>query len=153
MVYWEGCGSPGPETEAVARRHDPRPRGPRLPEPDAAAVLPFADVPCHLAGPFGLQCVWSPNGMFVRVYLANLSGRPVTGVRIEPRTLAGQQLVMVAAVDTDLTAIAARSTVAMGVRTVDDGPGELPLVIEVGFDHGRRVTFREVFAVSADRYG
>lgn len=123
-----------------------------LPTGDAARVLPFNDMLAHVSPPLAMQCYWSPNGMFVRVTLANLSDRELTGVRISPRTTAGQPLWMEAARDTDLTRIAPRSHVMMGVRTYDDEPGDLPLVVQVTYAPDGKVLFDGVMPESAERY-
>ena len=123
-----------------------------LPSEDLASVLPFPDLAAHVAPPLALPCVWSPNGMFIRVMLTNLAEAEISGVRITARTTGGQPLWMQAARDHDLTRIAPRSTIMMGVRTFDDAPGGLPLVIEVAYVPDRRVRFEEVLPDSAERY-
>jgi hypothetical protein len=154
VLTGEGATTPrAPSTETASSGDAPDPNSrARRPSPDVARVMPFADVPCHLASPLALQCVWSPNGMFVRVYLANLSATDLQDMRITAKTAAGQPLQLQAAEDSDLTAIPAGGYIAMGVRSVDDEPHDLPLQIAVAGDGGLQTVFEDVEPERAEHY-
>lgn len=130
-VYSEG--GPAEDLERRLRARDPDWAPPRPLDP--SSVLPFADLRYELMFPLGLQLVWAPNGLHLRLYVTNLGPGPLADLQVEGTDAVGRLAFMPAA-DADPRRVPPGAHVGFGVQVVHGGQGELPLQVALTTDDG-----------------